>query len=203
MHSSGVTRRCSLPMRALQFELPARAFERRRRWRRAPACRWRRSRSRAATSASMSSKAARLSRRQRQQLRRRVARGARVAGRQEGQAPAPLQRIELRPQLERGGGRQQQLGQLLPDRRIGQRLHVGIAQLRAVAAARAGARRGAVDHAHLDGPARFSCQAVARPTMPAPSTHTCMTLLPVAACWNAPTLGAPPAPGNAKSARGP
>src|SRR6218665_394498 len=51
----------------------------------------------------------------RHQLGGGVARSLRIAGREKRHAPAPLQRIEPQAQLERGGGREQQLGQLLPD----------------------------------------------------------------------------------------
>ena len=49
-------------------------------------------------------------------------------------------RIGLQAELERRVFIEQQLGQLLPDRGVGQRLHIAVAQLRAVAAA--GARAG-------------------------------------------------------------
>ena len=56
-------------------------------------------------------------------------------------------RIGLQAELERRILFEQQLGQHLPDGWIGQRLHVGIAQLRAVAAACAhGGARRAVHH---------------------------------------------------------
>ncbi|MPM82920.1 hypothetical protein SDC9_129982 [bioreactor metagenome] len=82
-----------------------------------------------------------------EQLARAVGRCARVAGAQKVHPPAPLRRIGTQPEFERRILFQQQLGQHRPDGRVGQRLHVGIAQLRAVATARPGGRvRGALHH---------------------------------------------------------
>ena len=72
-----------------------------------------------------------------------------VAGPQKLQAPAPLVHVPLRAHLERRAGRQQQFWQLVPQAGIGQRLHIAVAQLRAIAAAGASTGLGLVDHGHL------------------------------------------------------
>ena len=71
------------------------------------------------------------------------------AGTEKPRQPTPLRRVQARAQLERRIRREQQLGQLRPDRGVGQRLHVGVAQLRAVGRARARTRLRAVDHGHI------------------------------------------------------
>ena len=69
-----------------------------------------------------------------------------AAGSQKLQAPGPLRRVRLDAQLEWRIARQQQLGELTPDGSVGQRLHIGIAQLCAIGAAGAGATGGAVHY---------------------------------------------------------
>jgi len=77
-------------------------------------------------------------------------RGAAVAGAQELQAPGPLPRVGLQAKAQRRIGVQQQLGQAGPDARVGQGLHVRIAQLRAIAAAGAHGRlRRTLQHRDL------------------------------------------------------
>ncbi len=62
-----------------------------------------------------------------------------IAGRQELQQPAPLRPIRLRTQCQRRGAGKQVVRPLAPDRGIGQRRHVRIAELGAVAEAGAAA----------------------------------------------------------------
>jgi len=72
-----------------------------------------------------------------------------VAGAQKLQPPAPLVGIPLQAQLEWGGGREQQPGQLPPDAGVRQRLYIAVAQLRAVATAGASAGLRLVDDGDL------------------------------------------------------
>jgi len=87
-------------------------------------------------------------RRQGQQRGRGVDGHAGAARGEKLQAPGPLLWVHLWPQLQGGVAGQQELGQLAPDARVGQGLHVGVAQLCAVGRARTGAGLRAVDHRH-------------------------------------------------------
>jgi len=84
--------------------------------------------------------------RQGQQGRGGVFRDAGTARGEELQSPGPLLRVHLQPQFQGGVAAQQELGQLAPDARVGQWLHVGVAELRAIGRARTGAGLRAVDH---------------------------------------------------------
>jgi len=82
-----------------------------------------------------------------QQGARAFGRGMGIAGAQKAQSPGPLRGVGAQAEGQRRILLQQQAGQHLPDAGIGQRLHVGIAQLRAIAAAGAlGGARCAVQH---------------------------------------------------------